>query len=205
MISRKQSDSILKMAKSYPVVTITGPRQSGKTTLARALFPQHEYRNLEAEDILEIARSDPRAFLNQGERDMVIDKSISRRRDSCPISLAFGMRRSFIRIRWSETSSRTWWWWSKPSSTGSIRGSNRTAGSTATRPARSRSIFCLRMAASFIRERSGVRPPFSSDMREHLETFSRLASNVARSLVVYSGETHTDVAVNFADVSDWCR
>ena len=46
---------------------------------------------------------------------------------------------------------------------------------------------------------------FSSDMREHLETFSRLASNVARSLVVYSGETHTDVAVNFADVSDWCR
>ena len=159
MISRKQSDSILQMAKSYPVVSITGPRQSGKTTLARALFPQHEYRNLEAEDILEIARSDPRAFLNQGERDMVIDKSISRRRDSCPISLAFGMRRSFIRIRWSETSSRTWWW-SKPSSTGSIRGSNRTAGSTATRPARSRSIFCLRMAASFIRERSRVRPLF---------------------------------------------
>lgn len=74
MISRKQSDSILQMAKSYPVVSITGPRQSGKTTLARALFPQHEYRNLEAEDILEIARSDPRAFLNQGERDMVIDE-----------------------------------------------------------------------------------------------------------------------------------
>ena len=46
---------------------------------------------------------------------------------------------------------------------------------------------------------------FSSDMREHSETFSRLASNVARSLVVCSGETHTDVAVNFADVSDWCR
>ena len=42
MISRKQTEYILKMAKSYPVVTITGPRQSGKTTLARALFPQHE-------------------------------------------------------------------------------------------------------------------------------------------------------------------
>ena len=61
MIGRKQSDYILKMAKSYPVVTITGSRQSGKTTLARALFPQHEYRNLEAEDILAIARSETHA------------------------------------------------------------------------------------------------------------------------------------------------
>ena len=74
MIGRKQSDYILKMAKSYPVVTITGPRQSGKTTLACTLFPQHEYRNLEAEDVLAIARNDPRAFLNQGEKDMVIDE-----------------------------------------------------------------------------------------------------------------------------------
>jgi len=74
MISRKQSAYIQRMAKSYPVVTITGPRQSGKTTLVRALFPRHEYRNLEAEDVRAIAKSDPRTFLGQGEMDMVIDE-----------------------------------------------------------------------------------------------------------------------------------
>ena len=42
-------------------------------------------------------------------------------------------------------------------------------------------------------------------MHEHLEAFGRLAHNAERPLVVYSGETHVDVAVNFADVSDWCR
>lgn len=74
MIEREQAGSIRKLALSYPVVTITGPRQSGKTTLAKALFPHHEYRNLEAEDILWAARADPRAFLGNGRPDMVIDE-----------------------------------------------------------------------------------------------------------------------------------
>lgn len=74
MIARQQSEFIGKLAKSYPVVTITGPRQSGKTTLAKALFPSHVYRNLEAEDVLMAARTDPRAFLANGECDMVIDE-----------------------------------------------------------------------------------------------------------------------------------
>ena len=51
MINRTSSDYILKVATCYPVVTIMGPRQSGKTTLAKALFPHHEYCNLEAEDV----------------------------------------------------------------------------------------------------------------------------------------------------------
>ncbi len=74
MINRNQSAYIERMAKSYPVVTITGPRQSGKTTLVRTLFPKHEYCNLEAEDVLAIAKSDPRAFLGHGEKDMIIDE-----------------------------------------------------------------------------------------------------------------------------------
>lgn len=74
MINRKQSSYLLKMAECYPVVTITGPRQSGKTTLSRELFPQYAYRNLEAEDTLAIAKSDPRAFLGQGTTDMIIDE-----------------------------------------------------------------------------------------------------------------------------------
>lgn len=74
MIAREQENYIRKLASAYPVVTITGPRQSGKTTLARAVFPQHEYCNLEAEDILAIAKADPRAFLRHGKAKMIIDE-----------------------------------------------------------------------------------------------------------------------------------
>jgi len=74
MFERKLSAYVLKMSRSYPVVTVTGPRQSGKTTLVRELFPHHDYLNLEAEDVLAVAKSDPRAFLGQGEKDMIIDE-----------------------------------------------------------------------------------------------------------------------------------
>ena len=46
---------------------------------------------------------------------------------------------------------------------------------------------------------------YSSAMCGHLKVFFRLAANVEHPLVVYSGETHADVAVNFTDVSGWCR
>jgi predicted AAA+ superfamily ATPase len=74
MIQRKISPYIEEVAKAFGVVTIMGPRQSGKTTLAKALFPKHEYRNLEAEDVLTAAMADPRAFLMQGKRPMLIDE-----------------------------------------------------------------------------------------------------------------------------------
>ena len=74
MIKRIQADYIKKMANSYPVVTVTGPRQSGKTTLVKALFPNHRYCNLEAEDTLLVAKSDPRSFLANGDENMVIDE-----------------------------------------------------------------------------------------------------------------------------------
>lgn len=74
MIKREQADYVSKAASYYPTVTIVGPRQSGKTTLARALFPKHRYCNLEAEDILAMARADPRAFLRQGREDMILDE-----------------------------------------------------------------------------------------------------------------------------------
>ena len=74
MIGRKIADYIDKVAKCYPVVTIVGPRQSGKTTLAQAKFPSHEYRNLEAEDVLLAAKADPRKFLLNGAANMVIDE-----------------------------------------------------------------------------------------------------------------------------------
>ena len=74
MIQRKIADYVEKVAKCYPVVTIMGPRQSGKTTLVQARFPLHEYRNLEAEDVLSAAKADPRRFLMNGRVNMVIDE-----------------------------------------------------------------------------------------------------------------------------------
>ncbi len=65
---------VRRAAGEYPVVTITGPRQSGKTTLCRALFPHKPYVNLEPLDEREYARKDPRGFLAQYPDGAVIDE-----------------------------------------------------------------------------------------------------------------------------------
>lgn len=57
------SEEVLRAAKEYPVVTLMGPRQSGKTTLVRHMFPQHGYRSLEDPDVRARAQADPRGFL----------------------------------------------------------------------------------------------------------------------------------------------
>ncbi len=74
MIKRKISDKVLQLAKQYPVVTITGPRQSGKTTLCRHIFRDREYVSLEDLDERDFARSDPRGFLNRFPEGSVIDE-----------------------------------------------------------------------------------------------------------------------------------
>ena len=51
------------MSRGFQVIAITGPRQSGKSTLARAAFPRHPYVTLEDPDTRALARSDPRRFL----------------------------------------------------------------------------------------------------------------------------------------------
>jgi len=63
MIERTVKKLVLRLAKQYPVVTITGPRQSGKTTLCQALFPHKSYVSLENPDNRRIAVKDPRQFL----------------------------------------------------------------------------------------------------------------------------------------------
>lgn len=75
MIQRSLGPIILHLAKQYPVISITGPRQSGKTTLAKILFPHHAYRNLENPDVLAVAQADPRTFLKLATKDrMIIDE-----------------------------------------------------------------------------------------------------------------------------------
>ena len=74
MIKRKIADKILQYAKQYPVVTITGPRQSGKTTLCKMLFPHKAYVSLEDIDTRLYARNDPRGFLGNLPEGAVIDE-----------------------------------------------------------------------------------------------------------------------------------
>src|SRR3989304_1884513 len=74
MIRRDLEKRVRAAAKSFPAVTITGPRQSGKATLCRAIFPRHGYANLELPDVRSFALADPRAFLAQFPDGAIIDE-----------------------------------------------------------------------------------------------------------------------------------
>lgn len=74
MIKRKLSEKLLYYAGKYPVVSITGPRQSGKTTLAKATFPDYEYITLEDIDTRNIAINDPKALLETKAKGLIIDE-----------------------------------------------------------------------------------------------------------------------------------
>ena len=68
MIARHLTPALRRAATRSPVVLLSGARQSGKTTLARAVFPEHRYLPLEMPDVLEAAIEDPRTFLAQHDR-----------------------------------------------------------------------------------------------------------------------------------------
>jgi len=68
---------LIELAGKYPVVSVIGPRQSGKTTLVRSSFPEKDYVSLEDPDIREFALSDPKGFLS-GYRDGVILDEVQR-------------------------------------------------------------------------------------------------------------------------------
>jgi uncharacterized protein len=65
MIKRNLGKELLESAKEYPVVTVFGPRQSGKTTLVQMAFPGKQYRFLEDPDVRLVAEKDPRGFLEE--------------------------------------------------------------------------------------------------------------------------------------------
>ncbi|MBK9442485.1 MAG: AAA family ATPase [Comamonadaceae bacterium] len=64
MIPRAAETTLRELARGYPVLALTGPRQSGKTTLARAVFSGHPYVTLENPAQREFAQTDPQGFLN---------------------------------------------------------------------------------------------------------------------------------------------
>lgn len=74
MIQRTSHATILRLAQGFPVVAITGPRQSGKTTLARSAFPDKPYLSLEDPDILAIAEEDPRRLLLNYPDGAILDE-----------------------------------------------------------------------------------------------------------------------------------
>ena len=74
MITRAISEELVRSAAEYPVVTILGPRQSGKTTLARMTFPDKPYFSLEDPDVRMAAETDPRGFLGQIENGGILDE-----------------------------------------------------------------------------------------------------------------------------------
>ena len=71
-IPREIVNELIELSASFPVITITGPRQSGKTTLLRNVFPHKKYFSLEDPDTRQLALADPRTFLNQSDTGMII-------------------------------------------------------------------------------------------------------------------------------------
>ncbi len=74
MIPRKAHAALLRLALGFPVIAITGPRQSGKSTLAKASFPEKPYLSLEDPDILAIAETDPRRLLSGYPDGAILDE-----------------------------------------------------------------------------------------------------------------------------------
>ena len=68
------SGALLAAAREYPVVTLTGPRQAGKTTLVRATFPEHGYCNLEDPELRRMASADPKQFFHLHQAPLILDE-----------------------------------------------------------------------------------------------------------------------------------
>ena len=73
-IKRKIESTILEAAKYFPVITVTGPRQSGKTTMLKQIFPHLHYYSLEDLDTRSFAMEDPVRFLHLHEDGMILDE-----------------------------------------------------------------------------------------------------------------------------------
>jgi predicted AAA+ superfamily ATPase len=74
MIHRLATNKVVAMAEKFPVVVLTGPRQSGKTTLARMSFPDYRYVTLENPQQRQFASTDPEGFLRVYDKHVIIDE-----------------------------------------------------------------------------------------------------------------------------------
>ena len=84
MIPRLATQTLLRLAKGFPVVVLTGPRQSGKTTLAKSVFADKTYVSLENIDEREFAEQDPKRFLQRFSHGAILDEV-----QRCPSLLSY--------------------------------------------------------------------------------------------------------------------
>ena len=73
-VPRHIEPQLLRAARGFPALVLTGPRRAGKTTLLRRAFPRASYNLLEDPDVLERARSDPRGFLESVRTPAILDE-----------------------------------------------------------------------------------------------------------------------------------
>lgn len=73
-IARRLTKKIKDLGTQYPILAITGPRQSGKTTLLREAFPEYRYVTLEDPEVRQFAETDPRAFLDLYDQYVIFDE-----------------------------------------------------------------------------------------------------------------------------------
>jgi uncharacterized protein len=84
MTKRIARHKLREMAAKFPVILLTGPRQSGKTTLCRDEFAEYQYVSLENPDNLYFAENDPKGFLNIYNRFVIIDEA-----QKCPVLFSY--------------------------------------------------------------------------------------------------------------------
>ncbi len=75
MIDRKLSTKIKYLGEKFPIVTLTGPRQSGKSTLLKNLYPDYRYVSLENPDLRRFATDDPNGFIKTYDNHVIIDEA----------------------------------------------------------------------------------------------------------------------------------
>ena len=75
MIERTMAQKLRDMSEWFPVVSLTGPRQSGKSTLIKAVFPEYEYLNLENPEVRRAAIDDPVGFIRRRPDRLIIDEA----------------------------------------------------------------------------------------------------------------------------------
>src|SRR5690606_12741004 len=73
-IARTLTMEVGKLAQQFPIIAITGPRQSGKTTLLKILFPEYTYVSLENPDNRAFAAEDPNGFLRLYKGKVILDE-----------------------------------------------------------------------------------------------------------------------------------
>jgi len=73
-VPRELQPELLRAARGFPALILTGPRRAGKTSLLRRVFPRASYHLLEDPDVLARARSDPRGFLEDVRPPAILDE-----------------------------------------------------------------------------------------------------------------------------------